>query len=544
VTPWTPRLSVSAGLLLLSLAGSSAAQSSSSRRGSIVIVTGEQPTMPIPTMMEGAAGTQGNLELADQLFCRLAGLGPTLLTAGDRGFVPLLARSWTRRDSVTLAFDLDPRARWQDGVPVTARDVVFTFERARNPSIAPRLVALLRRITSVTAEGERRVVFRFSEPYAEQLYDATFHAAPLPAHLLDTIPPEGLARSSFVTHPVGSGPYRLVRTVAGQFVELAANQDFFLGRPKIGRVIIRVASDPDARINLLLSGQADAIDNVIPPLDNLHRIKRDTSLRLIPVPSPSVGFLLFNQRDPADPAAPHPVLSDLRVRRAITLGLDRHLLVHAVFGSYAEVPYGPVSSILWIRNGAPKARRQDVEEARQLLAAAGWRDSDSDGIRDRAGQRLQLSLLLPTTSAVRRKLAVLIQEQLRQIGLALELQQLEFPLWIERRTGGKFDIDFAGTIQDPSPSGLTQAWSCTGGTNVAKYCNPRVDSLLDVAIRGQPKENPGQPWFAALRQIEDDAPATFLYAPFYVYAVKRHYRNVSIMPASSWLLLREWSDSR
>jgi peptide/nickel transport system substrate-binding protein len=124
------------------------------------------------------------------------------------------------------------------------------------------------------------------------------------------------------------------------------------------------------------------------------------------------------------------------------------------------------------------------------------------------------------------------------------LQQLEFPLWIERRTGGKFDIDFAGTIQDPSPSGLTQAWSCTGGTNVAKYCNPRVDSLLDVAIRGQPKENPGQPWFAALRQIEDDAPATFLYAPFYVYAVKRHYRNVSIMPASSWLLLREWSDSR
>jgi ABC-type transport system substrate-binding protein len=501
VTPWTPRLSVSAGLLLLSLAGSSAAQSSSSRRGSIVIVTGEQPTMPIPTMMEGAAGTQGNLELADQLFCRLAGLGPTLLTAGDRGFVPLLARSWTRRDSVTLAFDLDPRARWQDGVPVTARDVVFTFERARNPSIAPRLVALLRRITSVTAEGERRVVFRFSEPYAEQLYDATFHAAPLPAHLLDTIPPEGLARSSFVTHPVGSGPYRLVRTVAGQFVELAANQDFFLGRPKIGRVIIRVASDPDARINLLLSGQADAIDNVIPPLDNLHRIKRDTSLRLIPVPSPSVGFLLFNQRDPADPAAPHPVLSDLRVRRAITLGLDRHLLVHAVFGSYAEVPYGPVSSILWIRNGAPKARRQDVEEARQLLAAAGWRDSDSDGI-------------------------------------------LEFPLWIERRTGGKFDIDFAGTIQDPSPSGLTQAWSCTGGTNVAKYCNPRVDSLLDVAIRGQPKENPGQPWFAALRQIEDDAPATFLYAPFYVYAVKRHYRNVSIMPASSWLLLREWSDSR
>ena len=95
--------------------------------------------------------------------------GPTSITSGDKSFVPLLAKSWTRRDSVTLAFDLDERAKWQDGVPVTARDVVFTFERARDPAIAPRLAELLRRITSVTAEGDRRVVFQFSRAYAEQI---------------------------------------------------------------------------------------------------------------------------------------------------------------------------------------------------------------------------------------------------------------------------------------------------------------------------------------------------------------------------------------
>jgi peptide/nickel transport system substrate-binding protein len=528
--------------LLLAPLGSAAAQSTGGR-GSIVIVIGEQPTMPIPTLMEGPAGTVGNLELADQLFLRLAGLGPTLLTAGDRSFVPLLARSWTRRDSVTLAFDLDPRARWQDGVPVTARDVVFTFERARNPAIAPRLVALLRNITSVTAEGDHRVVFRFARVYSEQLYDATFHAAPLPAHLLDSIPPESLSRSSFVSHPVGSGPYRLVRSVSGQFIELAANDGFFLGKPKIGRVILRFAPDPDARINLLLSGQADATENVVPPLDNLRRVQADTGLRLVPVPSPSVGFLLFNQKDPRDQTQPHPILSDSRVRHAITLGLDRQLLVHAVFGSYAEVPYGPVSTILWIRNSSPKPARQNVAEAKRLLDAAGWRDSDGDGVRDREGRPLTLTLSFPGTSAVRRKMAVLIQEQLRGIGLALELQQQEFPVWMERRTAGKFDIDFTGTVQDPSPSGLTQGWTCTGGTNVAKYCDPRVDSLLDIAIRDRGQKSPGQPWAAALRQIEADAPATFLYAPFYVYAVRRRFRNVSIMPASSWQLLREWSDS-
>ena len=542
--PWTPRSGPSAALWLLLLAGSAAAQSNPSRRGSIVIAAGEQATMPIPTLMEGPAGTQGNIELADQLFLRLARLGPTLVTAGDRGFVPLLARSWTRRDSVTLAFDLDPRARWQDGVPVTARDVIFTFERARNPVIAPRLVGLLRHITSVTAEGDRRVVFHFSDPYPEQFYDATFHAAPLPAHLLDTIPPEALARSEFVRHPVGSGPYRLVRVVSGEFVELAANDDFFLGKPNIGRLIFRIAPDPDARINLLLSGQADALDNVVPPLENIQRIKADSGLRLIPVPSPALGFLLFNQKDPQNPTQAHPILSDVRVRRAITLGLDRQLLIHAVFGSYAEVPYGPVSSILWIRNGAPKAARQNVEEAKRLLTAAGWRDSDGDGMRDRDGRPLKLGLSLPTTSAVRRKVAVLIQEQLRQIGMAVELPQAEFPLWMERRTVGKFDIDFAGTMQDPSPTGLTQGWSCSGGTNVAKYCNPLVDSLLEAAIRGRTTGSSNQPWISALRQIEADAPATFLYAPFFVYAVNRRFRNVSIMPGSSWQLVWEWSDSR
>jgi peptide/nickel transport system substrate-binding protein len=232
----------------------------------------------------------------------------------------------------------------------------------------------------------------------------------------------------------------------------------------------------------------------------------------------------------------------VRVRRAITLALDRQLLVRAVFGSYGEVPYGPVSPILWIRHHAPKANRQNVADARRLLSAAGWRDTDGDGILDRGSRSLTLGLSLPNTSAIRRQMSLLVQEQLRQLGIKLEIQQLEFPLWAERRTGGKFDVDFGATSQDPSPSGLTQAWSCKGGTNVAKYCSPRTDSLLEQAVLGHGGTDPAEAWVAVLRQIEADAPATFLYAPSYVYAVKRRFRNVAISPASSWQLLRLWSD--
>ena len=534
-----PRIAMLAAAVLLTPAPGAGAQTSGRPSTSIVIVTGGQATMPIPTLMEGGEASVGNIEVADQLFLRLANLGPKLLTAGDRDFVPALARSWTRRDSVTLAFDLDRRARWHDGTPVTSEDVVFTINRAKNPAIAPRLSDLLRQVTSVTAEGAHRVVFRFAQPYAEQFYDATFHVAPIPAHLLASLPPDQLAHSAFVSNPVGSGPYRWVRNVPGQFLELAAVPDFFLGRPDLDRVILRTASDPSARLNLLLSGQADAIDIIPPPPDNLRRVEADTSLRLISVPSSTVGYLLFNQRDPRNRARPHSILADVRVRRAITLGLDRRQLVQAVFGPHGAVPYGPVSQLLWIRHGAPAPEPANVGEARRLLAATGWGDSDDDGVLDRAGRPLRLVLSLPNTSGIRRQMALLIQEQLRRIGIQIELQQLEFPVWNERRSAGNFDMDFSAVSQDASPSGLTQSWTCTGGSNVAGYCDRRVDSLMAHAIMG--RGDPAESWHQALRKIEEDAPATFLYAPTFVFAVNRRYKSVTINPQSSWITLWKWS---
>ncbi len=510
-------------------------------RDGIVIVTGQEATLPIPTLMEGPASTLANSEVADQLFLRLVQLGPALTTAGDSGFVPLLARAWTRRDSVTLAFELDPRARWHDGVPVTARDVIFTFERARNPVIAPKLSALLRRIVSVTAESERRVVFRFSYPYAEQLYDATFHVAPLPFHLLRSLPAASLRQSEFARRPVGSGPYRWVRREPGQFIELVANPAFFLGAPRIRRLFIRVATDPDARLNLLLSGEADAVDNIPPPRANLDRVASDRSLRLLPVGSGTMGYLLFNTRDRHDQNRPHAILRDIRVRRAIGLALDRQLMVQSVFGSYGAVPYGPASALLWIRHGAPRATGPNVAKARQLLTEAGWRDADGDGTLDRAGLPLELGLTLPNTSAIRRQIAVLAQEQLRAVGVRLRLEQVDGPIWNERRTAGDFDLDFSAVFQDPSPSGLTQAWSCAGGTNVAHFCDPVLDTLMERATLARAPASPGVLWHDVLQRIEADAPAVFLYTPIYVAAVRRRFDNVRIRPESNWLLLREWS---
>jgi peptide/nickel transport system substrate-binding protein len=554
VTHWTPRPAASPtpgtrrarvmlagiGLAAAALASPRAVPAQSeSARTSFVVASGGEATVPVPTLMEGPNSSTENSDVADQLFARLAQLGPTLITSGDRAFEPLLARSWTRRDSVTLAFDLDPRATWHDGVPVTAADVVFTFERARNPAVSLGLATVLRRITSVTAEGDRRVVFHYTEPYAEQLYDAVFHVAPLPAHLLASIPAGSLEKASFVQAPVGSGPYRWVRRVPGEFIELAANDRFFLGAPAVRRLIFRTATNADARLNMLLAGEADATENIPPPRTNIDRVKADKNLRIIPVPSSTLGFLLFNQRDPRDRNLPHPILSDRDVRRAIGLALDRRMIVSAVLGNAGDIPYGPASSFLWIRHGAPPPAPINLREARRLLDGRGWKDHDGDGVRDKAGQPLTLTLIVTTTSAIRLEMAQIVQEQLRALGVKLEISRADRPVYTERRAAGAFDIDFSSTGQDPSPSGLTQGWSCQGRTNVAHYCDPAVDSLIETAIRT--REGAGQAWHAVLRRIEDDAPAVFMYTLNYMYAVNRRFTNVRIRPESAWLGLREWT---
>ena len=536
------RLAVLLALAPLASPAPTPAHAQRAAGGTLVIVTGEQATLPVPTLMEGRAARTANFDIADQLFLRLAVNEPGRPVLGDAGFVPQLARRWQRRDSLTLVFDLDPRARWHDGTPVTSADVVFTFGRALDPKAAPSLAGLLRHLESVTADGERRVVFRFRRAYAGQFFDATYFVQPVPAHLLARIPPDSLAAAPFVRAPVGNGPYRWVRSEPGQFIELAANEGFFLGRPGTARLVFRTATDADARMNLLLSGEGDAMVNVIPPLANRDRLLRRGDMRLIATPSNSLGYLLFNARAPGDSTQPHPVLADVQVRRALIAALDRDAMVRSAFGAYGRVPYGPVSGLLWVSGLAPKAARQDAAAARAMLAAAGWRDTDADGTLDRAGRPLRLSVIVPSSSAVRKQLAVQAQEQLALIGVRLDVQLLEGPVWGERHSRGNFDISFGSATQDPSPAGLAYSWSCAGSGNVARHCDPTADSLIASAVLAP--GNPSPVWIAALRRIEDGARAAYLFAPMNLVAVHRRFERVEVRPDSPWMMAYKWRVQR
>lgn len=506
--------------------------------GSIVIVIGAEPNLPVPALSSAKA----NVDVASLMFLPLTRPGKKLVTTDEQSFEPMLAKSWTRRDSLTLVFDLDPRARWHDGVPVTSRDVVWSLNRARDSAAPLPYPLLMRDLATVTAEGPKRVVVTFRRAYAEQMYDAVFHAAPLPAHLLDTIPPARLATSSFVAQPVGNGPYRWVKFEPGRQAELAANPDFFLGPPKLDRVIFVIARAAEAQLNLMLDGTADAIEAGLLPRQ-VTSIVENPSLRILTQPSLSILYLLFNQKAPGDRTKPHPILADGEVRRAIALGIDRHALARAVFGPYASAIDGPMGSASWVRRVAPKLPNANPTLARRILAERGWKDADGDGVLDRGGLPLSLRLSYPGSSLARVSVAEPIQAMLRSIGVRIELNRLDGPVYGERRGKGEFDTEIAGTNLDPTPSGLVQSWSCAGigpgGTNVGSTCNPRFDEALNRATRAVGDANSA--WKAAIAALQADNPAAFLFSPAQVVVLHRRYRNVSVRADLAWSDLWRWS---
>src|SRR5436190_357576 len=281
---------IAAGLLLGSLLGcTSRGGCSGDYCGTLVIAAAGEPDILLsPITQLGIAR-----DVSDQLFLKLADLGMSANTIGDDGFVPQLAARWDWTDSVTLTFHLDPRAKWQDGVPVTAADVAFTFDIYSDSTVDSPSRSALREIVAVTARDSLTAVFRFRRPYAEMFYDPTYHMRVLPAHLLRDVPRTAWQAAPFGRQPIGDGPYRFVRWNAGESLELVADSTFFLGRPHLRRLIWRFTPNLDVAVSQLIAGQADAIEVLGPP-GNVGRVHELASLATYPYPGNTYGFLAFN----------------------------------------------------------------------------------------------------------------------------------------------------------------------------------------------------------------------------------------------------------
>jgi peptide/nickel transport system substrate-binding protein len=498
---------------------------------------GEPPTL-LPTSTDEIVAR----DIGEQLFLKLADVGMSLNTAGDEDFQPLLAERWEWDGPMTLVFHINPAARWQDGQRVSAADVAFTFDAYTDSAVASPFRPQLSRIASVTARDSLTAVFRFKERYAEMMYDAVYHMRVLPAHLLRSVPRNQWRTAQFGRQPIGNGPYRFVRWQPAQSIELVADSNFFLGRPAIRRLIWRFTPNAQVAVTQLIAGEADIREQLVTS-ENVGRVRAAQQVTLYPYKGNSYAYFGFNQRANGDTTKPHPLFGDREIRRALTMAVDRARLVRSTLGDLGKVPPGPMSTLLWIWDPEMRQLPYDTAQAVRTLNARGWRDHDNDGIRDRNGQPLAFRVLVPTTSALRRQYARLLQEQFRTIGVQMDIDEVESAVVGQRAQAGRFDAIILARAQDPSPSsGILQSWTRAGlgGSNFVRYHNPEFDRLVNRAVSAPTQDAARSFWRAAIETINTDAPAIFLFALDNMGAVHSRVQNVQLRPDSWSALLRTW----
>ena len=515
-------------------------RSTSTGGGTLVISTASDADNLFPPLIVSSQGR----EIAEQIFEPLANVGDSLNVFGDAGFVPALADSWTwASDSLSIAFHLNPRALWHDGKPVRARDVQFTISLCKNPDLAAPIAPLLSDIDSVSVSDSLTPVFWFKRRSAQQFYDAAYVALIVPEHVYGSIPATALVSSPILRHPIGSGRFRFRRWVPNATIEIVSNRQHYRAPARLDRVIWTIApGDFGAASTRFLAGEADFFGGVRESM--LPEIAKSGKLRLIAYPGFKFGYMVFNMRDPANPKLAHPLFQNIAVRRALTMAVDRAAIVRNVFDSLSIPSIGPTVRAMGTADTTIAQIPYDPPRAMQLLDSLGWRVG-SDGIRVRGGKKLAFSIMVPSSSMDRERLAVLMQDQFKRIGVSVRIVSVEPNVFQQQQYSHKFDAALETWIADPSPGGIRESWGSAaahteGSKNFGDYANATFDSEVDSALGASTRPVARELYSHAFRTLINDAPAIWLFEPRNMVGVAKRFHVAALRADAWWAHLADW----
>ena len=510
--------------------------------GTMIISVGAEPDALLPITTTSVAGNQ----VADIIFERLAEPGDAMNTNGDGGFVPELAESWTwAPDSLSIAFKVHPGAKWHDGVPVTARDVAFSFDIHKDPVVGSSVLPLLTRIDSVTVRDSLTAVVWYRQRYPEQFLDAAFQVRIHPEHWLGKVKREEYTTSPVVRSPIGSGRFKFVRWEPGNLVEVIANTDHYRGRPNLDRILWTIAPEYTASAARLFSGEADFIEYLRP--ETVEELQKHPELTITRFGSLDYGFMWFNMRDPRRNARPHPIFSDAGVRRALSMAVDREKAVKNVLKELGFVGVGPLPRAHLFGDTTLQTIGYDLEGAKRLLDSLGWRDANGDGIREKGGRQLRFTLAAPTSSQTRLRFSVVLQNMLRDAGARVELDHMELRAFQDLLARKRFDAAMQTWRTDPTPSSIIQTWgiaSVKDGVNFGSYENPVFDAYVDSATTSMNPERAQSYYRRAYETMIADVPAVWLFEPVNAAGHHRRIKVAPMRPDAWWTRIHEWSIAR
>lgn len=426
-----------------------------------------------------------------------------------------LAESWENPEPLLYVFHLRPGIRFQDGRPFSSDDVRYTIESILNDDVPSFLKGDLAVIRSVETPDSMTVRFLLKEPFA-----------PFVSSLSLGILPRG-PRGEPGSGPVGTGPFRLLRHRKDQDLEFEAFEGHFKGAPGVTRLRLKIVPEATSRQQELLKGSVDLVVNDLTP-DQVEALRRERGLRVLSSPSNSYNYLGFNLED--------PILGDARIRQAVACAIDRDRMIQVLLNGLARPSTGLLPPDHWAYEGKVAAYPHDPARATALLDAAGYRDPDGPGPR----ARFRLTYKT-TTAQLAREQASVFQEQLRVVGIEMEIRSFEWGTFYDDIKAGRFQVFSLQWTQilDPDVYRMRfgSAFFPPAGFNRVRYRNPEVDRLLEEGARGSSREERRRIYSRIQQILSEEVPYVSLYHKANVAVMGERVQGFVLTPAGDFSVL-------
>jgi len=455
--------------------------------------------------------------------------------------VPTIENGGISKDGLTITYHLRRGVKWHDGAPFTSKDVKFTWQAIMNPANNVLSRRGYDRVASVDTPDDYTVVFHMKQLYAPAI-DTIFGESDtpyfiIPAHLLSKY--SNLNQVPFNSAPVGTGPYKFARWQRGDRIVLTANAGYFKGAPKIKQLILPIILDDNTEVAQLRSHEVDVGIEI--PSTAYRDLQGAPGVVRQLVEAPYFAAIEFNtSRVPLD---------DVRVRRALVMGLDRAGITRDDSYGTATVATADLSPFYWAFDKALRPTPYDPAAAKALLDGAGWR-AGADGIRTRAGRRLSLQLVYGQGSSLSRVVGTQLQQMYKAIGVDVSIKTYDYAtLYAAAETGGilnsgKFDLALYPWIAGSDPDNSSQ-WTCAAippaGNNVSRYCSPEMDAAQRLALSTFDRATRARAYATIESLLLRDAPAAFLYYRRTPYAHVPELQNFTPDGITEGWNAQEWN---
>ena len=426
----------------------------------------------------------------------------------DLNWTGQLAESWDfSPDCLTLTFHLRRNVRWHDGHPFTADDVKFTYEAMINPKTPTGYRDDFLQVKSLEVLDPYTVRITYPRPHARALQ--TWGMNMLPKHLLEeTVAAGKLKEAKQNSRPVGTGAYRFGEWKSGEKVVLVANPDYYAGRPYIGRLVYRIIPSQGTIFLELKAKGVDATSLTALQYSRQTNYRAfERSFTKFRHPGNGYTYLGFNLKDPR--------FADRRVRHAFAHAINKRELIDGVRVGLAREATGPYKPGTWVYTDKVAKYPYDMDKARRLLAEAGWKERNSDGLLVKDGKPFTFELLTNQGNDERKKVAEIVQAQLRELGVGVEIRILEWAAFLKEHIKKRnFEAIVMGWGIGIDPDQYVVWHSSQSGTdqlNHISYANPEVDQMLEAGRTTCVREERVKYYHRLQELLADDLPLVFLY---------------------------------